>query len=411
VNFFRVHYPSQIWLLFWGALTGSIGQSLVWPFLVIAIRERTGVPLTQITLLFTLQSAAGFAATALLGPLMDRFGRKWAMLGGLFTSGVVLLTMSQAQTLAQWAILLPAYGMVNMMFRIGSYAMVADLVEPEQRTHVYALLRMGDNLGIVIGPSLGGFLASIAYSLSYVIAGATQFVLLVFVSLNVHETLPQHDSASNEPNGSHAGGYGRLAHDRAFLGVWGCYILVNIASSMVFVLLGLYTKENFGIDEDRYGLIVGANAVMVVLFQFAITRRVAPYAPLPVMAVGALFYAAGLTVYALSQGFAGFLLGMVVMTCGELLLVPTTTAFVANLAPPEMRARYMGAFSLSFRIGAGIGPVVGGLLSDQIAPVATWYGGLVSCLIGAAGFIFLARPWGTTAPAIRAAAESPSTTR
>lgn len=393
MNFFRARYPSQIWLLFGGALTGSIGQSLVWPFLVIAIRERTGVPLTQITLLFTLQSAAGFIATALLGPLMDRFGRKWAMLGGLFASGVVLLAMSQAQTLAQWAVLLPAYGMVNMMFRIASYAMVADLVGPDQRAYVYALLRMGDNLGIVIGPSLGGFLASVAYTLSYVIAGTTQFVLLVFISLNVHETLPPRGSPSGGLITPRAGGYGRLAHDSAFLGVWGFYILVNIASAMVFVLLGVYVKENFGIDENRYGLIVGANAVMVVLFQFATTRRVAPYAPLKVMAAGALFYAAGLVVYIFSQGFTGFLLGMVVMTCGELLLVPTTTAFVANLAPPEMRARYMGTFSLSFRIGAGIGPVLGGLLSDQIAPVATWYGGLVSCLIGAAGFIFLARRW------------------
>jgi MFS family permease len=78
---------------------------------------------------------------------------------------------------------------------------------------------------------------------------------------------------------------------------------------------------------------------------------------------------------------------------GELLLVPTATALVANIAPPEMRARYIGVFSLSFRVAAGIGPVLGGLLSDHLAPVATWYGGMAVCLAAAGGFFALARRW------------------
>src|SRR5512142_851796 len=115
---------SQIWLLVLGTLTSSLGQSMVWPFLTIYIRERLNVPLTTITLLFTLQSIAGFAGTTLLGPLMDRWGRKKPMLGGLLTSGLTLLLMSQATTLLQWALLLPLYGIVSTVFRIGSYTMV-----------------------------------------------------------------------------------------------------------------------------------------------------------------------------------------------------------------------------------------------------------------------------------------------
>jgi MFS family permease len=383
------HYPSQIWLLFWGTLTGSAGLSLIWPYLTITIRERAHVPLTQITLLFVLQSAASLLATTLLGPIMDRFGRKRPMLIGLLTSGLVLAAMSQAATLTHWAVLLALYGMVNMMFRIGSYAMVADLVESDQRASVYALLRMGDNVGIVIGPTLGGILASVSYTLSYLMAASTQFVLLFMVSAVIHETLAQHEPDSSAERSS--GGYGALLRDRAFFSVWGLYILVQIANSMVFMLLALYVKENYQITEARFGMIVGVNAVMVVALQYGVTRRTTRYAALPVMAFGALFYAGGSGIFALSQGFGGFLLGMIILTCGELLLVPTATAYSANLAPPHMRARYMGAFSLSFRIGAGIGPLAGGLLSDQIAPVATWYGALISCLIATAGFGYLAR--------------------
>jgi len=130
---------------------------------------------------------------------------------------------------------------------------------------------------------------------------------------------------------------------------------------------------------------------MVVFFQYAVTRASSRRAPLNVIAAGGVFQAMGLGVFAMSRGFAAFLGGMVVFTVGELLLVPTATALAANIAPPQMRARYMGVFSLSFRVGSGIGPVVGGLLNDHIAPAATWYGAMVFCTIAVAGFRLLSR--------------------
>jgi len=83
---FPGHYSSQLWLLFWGTLAGSMGQSLIWPFLTIYIRERLGVPLTTVTLLFTLQSIAGFTATALLVRSWITPGAKLPMIAGSVAS-------------------------------------------------------------------------------------------------------------------------------------------------------------------------------------------------------------------------------------------------------------------------------------------------------------------------------------
>jgi MFS family permease len=403
-------YSSQLWLLFWGTLTGSMGQSLIWPFLSIYISRRLAVPLTTITLLFTLQSLAGFAATALLGPLMDRAGRRKPMIGGLVASGLTLLLMSQATTLLHWVILLPLYGMVNSVFRIGSYSMVADMVGPERRAEVYALLRMGDNLGITVGPALGGFLVTIGYALSYTVAAATQFVLAAFVGLIIRETLPGHLKSDGKPDPlftPRSIGYGPMLHDYKFLAVWGLNILVQIANAMVFVLLGLYVKDNFSIPESGFGFIVGTNAAMVVLFQYGISRLTNKRPVLTTMALGALLYTLGLTAFALSQAFAGFLLGMVILTSGEMLFVPTGTALVAAIAPPDMRARYIGLFSQSFRVGSGIGPVVGGFLSEHVAPVAMWYSGAGFCLAAALGYAMLSR---RTRNVIFAAQKAPAET-
>jgi len=94
---------------------------------------------------------------------------------------------------------------------------------------------------------------------------------------------------------------------------------------------------------------------------------------------------------ALGRGFWAFWFSMVIATIGELLIVPTATALTANLAPPDMRGRYMGLYGLTWGVAFGSGPVVGGYLNDHIAPVTIWYGGLVIGLTAVAGFALLGR--------------------
>jgi MFS family permease len=169
------------------------------------------------------------------------------------------------------------------------------------------------------------------------------------------------------------------------------YTLSAMVAAIMMVLLPVYAKENFGVPENQYGFIMATNAVMVVLFQFAITRVSSRYPHLPVLAIGALFYGVGAGSVALGWNFPTFLASMVMVTIGEMLLVPTATTLTANLAPPDMRGRYMGVYSLTWGAAFGIGPVMGGLLNDQLAPVAMWYGALALGLAATAGFVLLAR--------------------
>lgn len=84
-------------------------------------------------------------------------------------------------------------------------------------------------------------------------------------------------------------------------------------------------------------------------------------------------------------------LGIPLTTVTLLIMIPTSTALTANLAPPDMRGRYMGVYSLTWGVGFGLGPVVGGLLNDHVAPVAMWYGGMALGLAAAVGFVALGR--------------------
>jgi len=382
-------YPRQFWLLFWGMLISAAGGSMIWPFLTIYMRQRLDIPLTTVTLLFTLNAAAGLATTTVAGPAVDRFGRKGVMVLSLAANGATLLAMSMADTLQLWVILMAINGALSPLFRVGSNSMVADLVEPGRRASAYALLRTSNNLGVAIGPSVGGFVTAASYALAFYIAAGANAIFTLLVLFLVAETVPQKQAAADQSPTE--GGYGQVLRDRPFLAFCGVYTLAGMAHVMMMVLLPVYAKENFGVPESQYGFIMATNAAMVVLFQYAITRITERYHHLPVLAIGSLFLALGTGSVALGWNFLTFLASMVILTIGEMIVIPTSTALTANLAPPTMRGRYMSVYSLTWGIGFGIGPVIGGFLNDNLAPVAIWYGGLVMGLVATLGFGLLAR--------------------
>ncbi len=379
-------YPRQFWIMTAGMLIVSIGGSMWWPFVTILLRERLQLPLTQVTLLFTLNSAAGLVATSFVGPAVDRFGRRTAMIMGLAVNGLALAAMGFADSVAAWAVALTFTGMFGPMYRVGADAMVADLIPPDERANAYSVMRMSNNLGIAVGPALGGFITAISASYAFFAAGAANFIYALIIVFLIRETL--HLSAGAGAR-SESRGFGPVFRDRRYVAFLFLMILATIPSPILWMLMPAYGKEHFGVLEQQAGLIMSTNAAMVVLLQVAVTRWSAKRPHLRVLALGALIYAFGVGSVALGRGFWAFWTSMVVLTFGELLIAPTGTAYAANAAPADMRGRYMGLYGLTWGVAFGVGPVLGGWLNDNIAPVATWIGGMLIGLVAVAGFLLL----------------------
>jgi MFS family permease len=377
--------------MFFGMLISTIGGSMIWPFLMIYVSESLHVQMTIAASMMTLNSITGLVASFLAGPIIDRMGRKWIMAISLLLNGLVYLFLSSAATLPAFAILLGLSGIVQPLYHIAGDAMLADLLPAEKRVDGYAFLRLGNNLGVAIGPALGGFLASTSYTLAFYGAAVGMGLYGLLLAFFAVETLP--NLSKSEPDQRQIkepfGGYLAVLKDTKFISFAFTYTLVIIVASMVWVLLPVYAKQNYQIPESMYGWIPTTNALMVVTLQLSVTKITKRHQTLPVLATGAVFYTIAASSIIIAGGFWGFWLSMVIMTIGELIIVPTASTYTANLAPADKRGRYMSIFGLSWRIAIGIGPILGGLLNDTIGPKAIWYGGTI---IGSAStliFLFL----------------------
>ncbi|MFZ3071336.1 MAG: MFS transporter, partial [Anaerolineaceae bacterium] len=329
----RRRFPAQFWLMFAGLVFSSTGTTMIWPFMMIYASEKLGLPLTAVTSLMTINSITGLIASIVAGSLVDRFGRKGVMTVGLFGQAFVYLLYIPASQYWHFALLMALAGLFAPLFKVGSDAMLADMFVPEERAQAYALVRMGRNIGVALGPVLGGLVLAKSYNFGMYAAFIALATFGVVTVLFLKETSAPDPNKSTETLADQLQVFREALKNALFSRMMGAFTLMEVCATLVWSFLAVYLKLNFGIAEARYSWIPTTNALMVVFLQVLVTRQTQKHPTTRVLPVGAFFYAAAMLIIAMSNSYWGFWVGMVVMTLGELITAPTATVFVANLAP------------------------------------------------------------------------------
>jgi MFS family permease len=156
-------------------------------------------------------------------------------------------------------------------------------------------------------------------------------------------------------------------------------ILMLIVYQQMYGSLSVYLRDNHGINPQGYGLLMTTSAVTVVLFQFWLTRQIKHRPPFLMMAFGTIFYVIGFVLFGVFTTLILFALNIVIITIGEMIVVPTSQALVAGFAPESMRGRYMAVAGLSWAIPSTIGPGAAGYILDNYNPNLLWYIGGALC--------------------------------
>jgi len=380
-------FDRQLWLLFAGEIISSTGRAVAMPFLSLYLYNQIGLPMVMVGAGMTISSVVGIGFQFLAGPLSDYLGRRPVIIAGMVGTALVMISVIFVTTFEHYVLLSIGLGIALSLQPTASRAMVADVAAEDRLVQSYSLLYIATNVGFSLGPALGGFIAVIGYHYLFGAAFCTELVVIAIFFALLRET---HVRKKTESMGSTLRGIGEVFRDRAFMLYCSFGVLLAAAYSLLFSVLPVYAYNYLGVNEVGIGFMWMLNASMVLVLQLPTARFIEHRNRWLTLFAGSLFYAVGFAAFGLAGGFVGLLLVMAVITIGENIISPAMSALVAELAPEDMRGRYMAFNGISWTIGYGTGPLVGGLLLD-VALDVLWPVAGVTCLVAAFGFFGLRR--------------------
>ncbi|MFZ5881114.1 MAG: MDR family MFS transporter [Chloroflexota bacterium] len=392
-------FPHAFWVYSAVVFIDRLGGSLLFPFYALYLTEKFGINMAQVGGLFALFSISGFIGSAIGGALTDRMGRKSMLIFSLVMSSLSALVMGLVNDLMVFAALSVFVGILGSVGGPAHEAIVADVLPAEKRPQGYGIIRVIFNLAVVIGPAIGGFLATRSYLALFI----TDAVISILAALIVHFYMPEtkpapHPDAKHETMLQTFAGYGRVFRDSVFLAFLAVTFLQVVVYINMNTTLGVYLRDHHGVPEVNYGWLLSLNAAMVVVIQFWLTRKLEKQKPMIMMAVGTALYALGFAMYGFVAGMAMFVLAMVIITVGEMVVSPFGQTLVASLAPEEMRGRYMAVSGLTWGLAFAVGPLLAGIVLDNFDPNLLWLACGTVGTISTLGYLLLHKLHHSPAP-------------
>lgn len=369
--------PKSIYVIFFASIINYMGN-FVGPLLTMILTYEAGLDVGIVGIITAINAGAGMLGTLLGGKLIDQIGRKRVLvifrtLAGIgfglcaFTSSSVMMV-----------------GLLMVARFFGGFSgpvydtMIADLTEGEQRKTSYSLNYMAINVGYAIGPLLAGFLYKHYLTWLFLGDAMTTFLSVVLVMSLVPETMPTKDIIEK----SHERGDEKIEQGNLFQALLKrpmlCAFSLIVAIyfmifNQVFFAVPIKLGELFAEDGAIiFGSLITINAVMCSVFTAFVNAATSKLKPALAMSYGGIFYAIGFGILIWADNYTMFVISTVIWTIGEILISINTSVYIADHTPISHRGRFNSVFPLIRRLGAMIGPIVGGLILKGAGQVVLW---------------------------------------
>lgn len=363
--------PREVWLLFATNLINRAGM-MVLPFLVLYLTRELGFSLARAGSMLAVYGASAMVFGPIGGRFSDRIGALPVMRVSLISAGIVLLFFPLAKSFAAVAAMTVLWAGSGEMFRPASLAAIAHVVPPQQQRQAYALNRLAINLGMSIGPALGGFLATVSFHAMFVVDAVTTLIAGAVLALTPWRAFSGVNSEAQSRNAERAGP-ATIFHDTRFLIFLGGVIVVGIVFFQHEAALPLFLVQYLHLSPAFYGMLFTINTLLIVALEVPINTATAHVPNVRLLVLGCMLIAIGFGALGIFASAAGVIATAVVWTFGEMLLFPTTSAHLAEIAPENRRGAYMGAYTMSLSIALTVGPWMGTQLLAVIGPVQVWF--------------------------------------
>jgi len=151
---------------------------------------------------------------------------------------------------------------------------------------------------------------------------------------------------------------GRVFKDKLFILICLLGALTEAVHYQLYNLLSIYTIH-VGLPPYAFGILVSLNGALVVALQIPIRKLAMRMGNVKAFIIAQLLFAVGYTYFMFSKVLFEFLIGVSVLTIGEIVFSPAHSAFTASLSPVDLRGRYMSMSRLFFGLGGSMGTMMG----------------------------------------------------
>ena len=366
--------PPKIWIHFTATLINRMGTMAI-PFLVLYLTKDVGFEAEYAGLMLGLYGLGSLCSSPFLGKLSDRVGPVRVMKVSLFTSTLVMVAYPFARTPAAVVVATVLLAVSSEAFRPASLAVLTDIAPPEQRKAAFAVNRLAVNLGMSVGPAVGGYLAEINFPSIFRVNGAASFVaflVLAFTGFQVaHHRATESGAATAPPRSKPAHRDWRLI----------AFLLTCIPLAAVFFqhegALSLDIVDGLGLSKSFFGTMFTINTIMIVFLEVQLNLQTSHWPHRKSLCLGGLFIAFGFGAMAFAHTALAVVATVVVWTIGEMILLPSMSNYVADLSPPDRRGEYMGLYSMSWGCAFAVGPWLGTVVLERYGRVSLWMGTFV----------------------------------
>ncbi|MFW9982570.1 MAG: MFS transporter [Candidatus Thorarchaeota archaeon] len=378
----------QVWMLAISLSILQIGFGIITPIFPFYI-ESLGMAGIELGALAASFAIARILLAGPMGNVSDRVGRKPILIISLLGFAFSNIVYAYAYDVIVMIAARSLEGAVSAGFFPAANALVSDVTTTQNRGTAMGYLSMGNMVGFVVGPALGGFLAQyLGIRLPFILAGIATLITMALVYVLVQEPVKKTISKS-VPKVPIREIIGRA---RACYGALGVAMFANMfAMGILEVAFMLDAVINIGVQPYEIGLFFGVIGITMMIGNVVFGKLSDIRGRKWLIVIGAMIGALSMGMFMLAQDTMALLIAGLVLSVGMSMRGPAIQALIADITDPSAYGSIMGVFGAVSNSAYAVSPLIGGQIFDDTgsAALSLLIAGGVSVAGGVVAAVFL----------------------